>query len=138
MKHYINSTNQIFAYEEDGSQDHLISADLVELTVEDLASHLAPKPLSLQQQIANAKDAIQSSLDNFAKEKDYDSIISACSYAISSTSAQAAEGQHCSDLRDLTWRQFYLILAEVEAGDRTMPVLSDLLLELPELTWPTV
>jgi len=32
MKHYKNSKNEIFAYESDGSQDHLISKDLIKIT----------------------------------------------------------------------------------------------------------
>tara|TARA_B100001248_G_C27069844_1_gene313405 strand:+ start:234 stop:500 length:267 start_codon:yes stop_codon:yes gene_type:complete len=32
MKHYKDSNNKIFAYESDGSQDHIISKDLIPIT----------------------------------------------------------------------------------------------------------
>jgi hypothetical protein len=32
MKHYLSPTNQIFAYELDGSQDHLIPEDYTTIT----------------------------------------------------------------------------------------------------------
>jgi hypothetical protein len=35
MKHYKNSDNQIYAYEQDGSQDHLILADYTAITDEE-------------------------------------------------------------------------------------------------------
>jgi hypothetical protein len=39
MKHYINpTTKEIFAYELDGSQDHLISSELIPVNDSDLAA----------------------------------------------------------------------------------------------------
>jgi hypothetical protein len=38
MKHYKASNNEIYAYELDGSQDHLIPADFVAITDEELNS----------------------------------------------------------------------------------------------------
>lgn len=35
MKYYKSPTNQPFAYEQDGSQDHLIPSDFVEITQEE-------------------------------------------------------------------------------------------------------
>ena len=37
MKHYKNNNNQIYAYEEDGSQDHLIPDSFVSITDEEAA-----------------------------------------------------------------------------------------------------
>ena len=37
MKHYKNNNNQIYAYEEDGSQDHLIPDSFVSITDEEVA-----------------------------------------------------------------------------------------------------
>jgi len=38
MKHYKNSQNALFAYELDGSQDHLIPSDFVAITDEEAAA----------------------------------------------------------------------------------------------------
>lgn len=36
MKHYINKNKEIFGFELDGSQDHLITPDMVEISLEEI------------------------------------------------------------------------------------------------------
>ena len=36
MKHYINKNKEIFGFELDGSQDHLITSDMKEISVEEI------------------------------------------------------------------------------------------------------
>lgn len=78
----------------------------------------------------------QSRLDNFARERGYDGILSACTYV--SDPNFSIEGQRCVDLRGQTWAKLYEMLAEVETGTRTIPAdFAEVESELPELTWPT-
>jgi len=86
--------------------------------------------------ISEFTTAIQSSLDDFARTRGYDGILSACSYTGSSVPAFAAEAAQCRSLRDSTWSAAYIILAAVQSGDRAMPTLAEVLLELPTLEWP--
>lgn len=79
--------------------------------------------------------AIQQRLDEFARTRNYDGIMSACTYATSTIPQFAAEGQRCVALRDATWTTGYAILADVEAGNRPVPTVEQVLSELPELTW---
>lgn len=44
MKHYIDSKEQIFAFESDGSQDHLIKPDMQPITQAEIAERNAPTP----------------------------------------------------------------------------------------------
>lgn len=78
---------------------------------------------------------VQSNLDNFAKQKNYDSILSLCTYASSSIQKFKTEGQLGVTLRDSTWDKLYQILADVESGKRDMPTIEQIELELPVLTW---
>jgi hypothetical protein len=81
--------------------------------------------------------AIQKRLDDFARTRNYDGILSACSYATSSVPKFQGEGAACVNLRDATWAAAYAILAEVQAGDRAMPQsLEDIEADLPALAWP--
>lgn len=81
--------------------------------------------------------AIQKRLDDFARTRNYDSILSACTYATSAVTKFNTEGQACVNLRDATWAAAYDILAEVEAGNRPMPQnLNDIEADLPALVWP--
>lgn len=94
-----------------------------------------------QQQLA-LQDAIvaqtQQRLDDFARTRNYDGILSACTYATSTVPKFAAEGQYAVEVRDATWAKLYAMLAEVEAGTRLAPTgFADIEAELPQLQWPT-
>jgi len=80
--------------------------------------------------------AIQSMLDETAKERGYDSILSLCTYATSTAAKFAAEGQAAIKWRDEVWAKGYAILADVESGSRAIPTESELLSELPSFVWP--
>ncbi len=99
-----------------------------------LAEQLPPTQEELQ---ALFTDAIQRRLDAFAKTRNYDSILSACTYATSAVARFQAEGQYAVNLRDQTWAAAYQILAEVHAETRPMPMsLADIEADLPDLEWP--
>lgn len=99
-------------------------------TQEEVLAYLS----ELKQEIVSQ---VQQRLDNFAKTKGYDSILSACTYANSSTSEFAEEGKYCVSIRDNIWLKLYEILAEVEAGTRPIPqTYADIEPELPVLSWP--
>lgn len=93
------------------------------------------------QKLANLIDSItkatQARLDDFARTRNYDGILSACTYAASPTPKFQAEGQYCVAGRDSTWASLYQIMGEVELGQRPMPAsYADVESALPELTWP--
>ena len=80
--------------------------------------------------------AVQSMLDETARERGYDSILSLCSYATSTAAKFSAEGQAGVSWRDEVWAQGYSILADVESGARAIPTVDELLSELPSFVWP--
>jgi len=80
--------------------------------------------------------AIQSMLDDKAKERGYDSILSLCTYATSPTAKFSDEGQAGVSWRDEVWAKGYAILADVESGSRAIPTVDELLAELPNFVWP--
>lgn len=104
--------------------------DLVPLTAEELQA--AAREIQVQ-----IVDATQKRLDDFAHTRNYDSILSACTYATSTVAKFQAEGQYCVEARDATWAKLYEVLAEVEAGARPVPTgFGDIEPELPVLEWP--
>jgi len=100
----------------------------------EVAPYVAPVPTQTQL-ISTVTVAIQARLDNFARERGYDGILSACTYANSSVNKFRVEGQCCVDLRDATWAAAYSLLDDVESGARTIPTLDDIAQELPALEW---
>lgn len=104
---------------------------------------LTPEQIAINQAAATAvfvntvTTTTQARLDDFAKTRNYDGILSACTYASSSVLKFATEGQYCVDSRDATWATLYTIMGQVQAGQRPMPTLDEILGELPVLTWPS-
>lgn len=81
--------------------------------------------------------ATQLRLDTFAQTRNYDGILSACTYSTSSVPKFAGEGQYCVDARDATWSALYTIMGEVLAQTRPMPEsFADIQADLPALVWP--
>lgn len=81
--------------------------------------------------------ATQQRLDDFARTRNYDGILSVCTYATSTVPRFATEGQYAVNVRDATWAKLYEMLADMEAGTRPMPAgFADIEPELPVLEWP--
>ena len=95
-----------------------------------------PPPPTAEQIIAQYTAGVQKHLDDFARTRNYDGILSAATYATSAVPKFKAEGQYAVEARDATWAKCYEVLAAVEAGSHPMPTLDELLAELPVLTWP--
>ena len=79
---------------------------------------------------------VQGRLDDFAKTRNYDDMLSLCTYATSKNSKFAAEGQYGVEVRDETWDKCYEIMNAVLAGEQEVPTDEELLAELPPLVWP--
>ena len=78
----------------------------------------------------------QSRLDAWAKTRNYDGILSLCTYATSTVSKFAAEGQAGVNARDATWERLYQILDDIKQGLRPVPSgYDEIEPELPVLTW---
>ncbi len=80
---------------------------------------------------------VQDRLDHFAQTRNYDTILSASTYATDTNPKFSVEGQFCVTLRSATWAKMYEILGQVLAGARPLPTtITDFETELPALTWP--
>ena len=98
-------------------------------------SESIPEPTP-EQIVAQYTFAVQQHIDDFARTRNYDGILSAATYATSTVPKFKAEGQYAVEARDATWAKCYEILAAVEGGSRPMPTMEELIAELPVLTWP--
>lgn len=102
-------------------------------TPEELAAAVAAEQ---QQIIDSLTAAVQAHLDAEARTRNYDGILSACTYATSTNSRFAAEGQACVQWRDACWDTCYAVMAAVQAGQRSIPTPEQLIAELPPMVWP--
>ena len=91
-----------------------------------------------QQDIRDAMTArVQQRLDDFARTRGYDNIVSACSYATSTHAKYGPEGRYCVTARENTWDVMFSIEAQVQAGLRPIPMTyEEIESELPVLEWP--
>ena len=94
-------------------------------------------PSQMQRLQTEITDKTQARLDDFAKTRNYDGILSACTYATSGVPTFASDGQYAVTARDNTWATLYTVMAEVQAGTRPIPSgFADVEALLPILTWP--
>ena len=94
------------------------------------AEYLANKAAQEAEEEAKlVETTIQTILNDSAKSRGYDSIISECSYA-TSTGAFGAEAQITVDWRDAVWTYVYSVQSTVEAGG-VKPAIEELIAGLP-------
>ena len=112
----------------------LVERDCTEEEIQEIQERTLPNPQAIQSEIIKA---VQLRLDTFAQSRNYDSILSACTYATSVIEKFSSEGQYAVNARDMTWAELYTILGEVQGGLRPMPTgYSEIESELPVLVWP--
>ncbi|MFN4328292.1 MAG: hypothetical protein ACK4FF_05395 [Limnobacter sp.] len=134
-----------------------IPADAVEITTEEHSALLAaqsegkvikwdskkkkpvavdPPPPTREQVVQTYKAHIQHRLDDFCRTREYDGVLSCCTYVTSKVTKFRTEALYMLEKRDETWDIGTQILADVEAGTRPIPTLEELDAELPALAWP--
>ena len=79
--------------------------------------------------------AIQERLDAVARSRNYDGILSLCTYATSAVPRFRTEGQAGVDWRDQCWAIAYEVLAEVQSGTRAVPTEDEFMALLPAINW---
>ncbi len=105
------------------------------LSAEEIAANQVAATQALQNGIVQQT---QMRLDTFARTRNYDGILSLCTYATSTIPRFQSEGQYGVNARDATWNTLYQILEEVQLGTRVAPTsFEDIEPDLPELVWPT-
>lgn len=92
--------------------------------------------LKLADTIKRFSKAVQSHIDATAKQRNYDDGASIASYASSSIPDWAAEALVFVAWRDEVWAYAYTELAKVEKAERSIPSISELIDDLPKITWP--
>lgn len=131
-----------------------IPSDAVEITLEDHATLLQGQsegkaigadadgfpvllvPPVLPPSENDFKIAVQGVLDAKAQERNYDGILSLCSYASSTNPVFAAEAAAGSTWRDAAWAHCYQAMADVQNNLRQPPTVAELVAELPAMVWP--
>lgn len=91
------------------------------------------EPMTSVELVEAFKEKVQEVLDTMAREKGYDNIVSACSYA-GFDNPFRAEGEKFGKWRSEVWSKGYAILKDITEGRRKLPKSSkEILDELPIL-----
>ena len=130
MKHYKDDLNNVYAYEEDGSQDDLIG-NKTKMTSQEIDAHINPT-VTDDQKRDNISRAIQSMLDDKAIELRYDNIMSMRSWC-GWDNPFAIECEIVCSWAASCWVVAGQIEQDVIDGIRTIPTVEEALLEMPIL-----
>jgi hypothetical protein len=105
-------------------------------TQEEIDAAIAANEKSkLDAMVREVTQMVQNKLDDFAKSRNYDSILSAATYATSAIPKFQQEGQDAVNVRDTTWASLYKIMTDVMTGKRAVPTIADIMAELPVMEW---
>ena len=130
MQNYKDKQNKLYSIES-SDFEYLLPTDCVLITAKE-ANIIANPPKTREQEITVFTTSIQAHLDDTAKAKGYDDILSACSYASAPNPFQD-EAVKLVGWRGNVWEYCYNELAKVESGVRSMPELDTFIKELPVL-----
>ena len=101
-----------------------------DITVADVPAEVFAKVLAVTRQ------RLGEQLNAFAQTRDYDDIVSLCSYATDPEPDHAAEGQHGVALRSQVWAAIRDYQKDVISGAKPVPRFeSDIFEVVPALTW---
>lgn len=134
MNYYKDSNGNVYAYDDEQVAAG-IAGDKTPMTPAEVEAHLNPPPTP-EQVFAQMQGLVQSNMDDEARTRGYDSILSLCTYATSTNPKFKAEGQAGVIWRDQCWTYGYELLAEVNAGNSPIPTEADVLAGLPPMVWP--
>lgn len=116
--------------EQNPVKDGLIWRQVWSVEDSDLEAHVAMIK-------ATATSGVRSKLNAFAATRGYDSIESACSYAVSTNPKFKAEGMYCAAIRDAMWLKLFDILSAIDKGSRPLPAsFAAIESEFPSMVWP--
>lgn len=134
MKLFKNAANQVFAFEQDGSQDDLISDDLVPISTAEADALRNPVPTDAQL-IALYEGDLDLHLDTVARAHRYNDRFT---FALRAgyPGPYQAEGIAFAQWMDDCNAQAYALLAAVEAGTAPLPSRTDFIAGLPALVLP--
>lgn len=111
------------------------------LTIEDMGDYYEvveiPVHLPTEEEIQKMlTDGVQAYMDRKVQERNYDSVHTCVgTYLYSPIDKFRIEAESVKDWVSYVWAKCYEILAEVEAGNREVPTLEEVISELPELNW---
>lgn len=80
--------------------------------------------------------AIDAHVEEAARAREYNDAAALAGYVNSTVPEWAGEAQAFVAWRDQVWLAAYGMLAEVEAGERSVPTASEIIGALPDIVWP--
>ena len=139
MNYYTGKDNKIFGFEDDCEQTQIaafIEKYELKSVTEQEALLLLQKQKTTEDAIEEVKQEVQRRLDLFAQTRNYNNILSACSYSCSTIDKFKKEAECCIKLRDETWEKCTELLEQVQNKQIKMPTMKQVLEVLPKLEWP--
>lgn len=103
---------------------------------EELAAALPADPVGIEESINVLRTVVQMHLDATVKERGYDDILTACSYATDKNVIFRKEGTACLNWRSEVRTALNAVVEAIKEKPRSVPTAEELIAELPTLLWP--
>ncbi|WP_421359975.1 hypothetical protein [Agrobacterium rosae] len=91
----------------------------------------------LQSSVEDYEIAVQSLIDNTAKQRQFRDGVTLASYVNSTDKLWAAEAAVFVAWRDAVWKCSYAEFDKVQNGERAQPTVAEFLAELTPIVWPS-
>jgi len=129
MKYFKDDNDEIFGFEPDGSQNHLIKDNMVEITIDDVNAINHSKK-TLDQLIGDINQAVESMLSQLITDNGYSSRINYSKYVgYDNIFRNNAEALGAYEAEVWVYCEAQIVL--LKSGDRTIPTTVEFLTELP-------
>lgn len=126
--HGVNSSG-VISFKDEATEEQKLAGNSLYAQYIGQVSNGIDDPVSL------LTNAVQLHLDRSAQSRNYDNIISACSYGAAPNAFQA-ESIAFLEWRAACWSYCYAVMAEVSSQSRGIPTADELVSELPTLVLP--
>ena len=122
-------------YPDDLCEDILNSIDIL-LAKKEERDYVEPTPPTEAEIQKCLTDGVQNWMDSKVHERNYDNVHTCVgTYLYSPIEKFRLEAEAVRDWVSYVWAKCYEILAQVEAGERDIPTLEEVISELPVLVW---
>jgi hypothetical protein len=132
FKDYDRATQRLTSVEPYIEGESVFAVTVEALSAEEVT---ALAEAAVQNTLKGYAAAVQNKLNEVSRERDFDSIEDAVSYANSTNTTWAAEAQAAIAWRDAVWAEYYTLADKIKSGEEAIMDVNGFIDSLPVINW---